>query len=134
MNTRLSAAAAAAVVGLFAGACASGGAAVETNADADGRTVLSVTNYNWSDVTVYAVQLGHRLRLGTVTSMTTRRFTVPVGGSLSEGGLSFLATPIGSTRTHQTDRIMVDPGDRIEWKLENSLALSSYMVRSGNAR
>jgi hypothetical protein len=135
MRTRLGTGAAVALAGLLAGACASGtGGAVETNGAGGDGTVVEVSNHNWSDVTVYAVQLGTRTRLGTVVSMTTRRFTLPAQTRLADGGLRLMASPIGSNRSHLTDLILVDHGDRIEWNLENSLALSSYMVRNGNGR
>jgi hypothetical protein len=134
MRTRLGAAAAVALAGLLAGACASGtGGAVATNGAGD-RTVVEVSNHNWADVNVYAVQLGTRMRLGTVVSMTTRRFTLPAQTRLAGGGVRLMASPIGSTRSHLTDLILVDAGGRIEWNLENSLALSSYMVWNGNGR
>jgi hypothetical protein len=135
MRTRLGTGAAVALAGLLAGACASGtGGAVETNGAGGDGTVVEVSNHNWADVNVYTVQLGTRTRLGTVVSMTTRRFTLPAQTRLAGGGLRLMASPIGSNRSHVTDLILVDHGDRIEWNLENSLALSSYMVRNGNGR
>jgi hypothetical protein len=135
MRTRLGTGASVAMVGLLAGACASGtGGAVETNGVGGDGTVVEVSNHNWADVNVYAVQLGTRTRLGTVVSMTTRRFTLPPQARRPDGGLRLMASPIGSTRSHLTDLILVGHGDRIEWNLENSLALSSYMVRNANGR
>jgi hypothetical protein len=132
MRTRLGSAAAVAVVGVLAGACAGGtGGAVETNGVGGEAAVVEVTNHNWADVTVYAVHLGTRTRLGTVVSMTTRTFRLPDRARLTDGALRLMASPIGSNRTHLTDLILVDAGDRIEWNLENSLVLSSYMVRNG---
>jgi hypothetical protein len=66
-----------------------------------------------------------------VVSMTTRTFRLPDRARLTDGALRLMASPIGSNRTHLTDLILVDAGDRIEWNLENSLVLSSYMVRNG---
>jgi hypothetical protein len=126
MRTRLGTAAAVAMAGLLAGACASGtGGVAETNGVGGEATVVEVSNHNWADVNVYAVQLGTRTRLGTVVSMTTRRFTLPAQARVGDGGVRLMASPIGSTRSHLTDPILVGQGDRIEWNLENSLALSS---------
>jgi len=36
---------------------------------------LEVTNHNWMDVTVYAVTSSQRVRMGTVTSGRTERFS-----------------------------------------------------------
>jgi hypothetical protein len=135
MGTRLGSAAAVAMVGVLAGGCASGtGGAVATNGAGGEVTVVEVSNHNWADMNVYAVHMGTRTRLGTVVSMTTRRFTLQSRARVSDGTLRLMASPIGSTRTHLTDPILVREGDRVEWNLENSLALSSYMVRNGTAR
>jgi hypothetical protein len=135
MRTRLGNAATVAMVGVLAGACASGtGGAAETNGVRGAVTVVEVSNHNWSDVNVYAVHLGTRMRLGTVVSMTTRKFTLPARALVADGTLRLMASPIGSTRTYVTDPILVGQGDRVEWNLENRLALSSYMVRNGTTR
>jgi hypothetical protein len=135
MRTRLGSAAAVALVGVLAGACASGsGGALDTNGVGSEALVVEVTNHNWADMNVYAVHLGTRTRLGTVVSMTTETFTLPDRARMADGALRLMASPIGSNRTHLTDLILVDEGDRIEWSLENSLALSSYLVRNGNGR
>lgn len=123
--------AAAVVFGLMTTGCASlSGDGVETGIPDEESTTVEVSNHNWLDVTIYAVERGTRTRLGTVTSMTTRTFELPAGLQRRATELRLVAAPIGSTETHRTDSILIDPGDRIEWNLENELALSSYWVRS----
>src|SRR4051812_21546531 len=69
---------------LTLGACAAGGTATgaarlpdgpspgrAAAAPADEPATVKVSNYNWMDVVVYAVQGGTRVRLGQVTTMST---------------------------------------------------------------
>lgn len=122
-----------AMVGLAAGGCAHGNTSMQ-DADwaemGDGdRTVVRVTNNNWSDMTIYVVRDGLRHRLGTVTSQTTERFAVPTHFMAASGRVHLLADPIGSRNTFLSSPIVITPGQTAEWQLENSLALSSIWIR-----
>lgn len=90
-------------------------------------TVL-VTNNNWSDMTVYASRNGAVMRLGTVTSMTTERFTLPSPLVVGSGNLQLVADPLGSTNTYRTQPLLVSPGQQVEFILQNNLALSTLSV------
>ncbi|NLG63935.1 MAG: hypothetical protein GX539_16975 [Candidatus Cloacimonetes bacterium] len=92
-----------------------------------GATV-EVTNNNWSDMVVYAQRNGVKVRLGTVTSMTTESFRLPVPLLSGSGELFFIADPIGSDRAYRSPVVMVGRGQRVEFMLENNLALSSLTV------
>jgi hypothetical protein len=119
---------AAGVIGLMTAGCAS--TAQEPGADGHSPppTTVEVSNHNWADVTIYAVRSGLRVRLGTVRSMHTSTFRLP-DAMLSVAGLvRLVAAPIGSTRTHSTDGIVVNQGERIQWRLENALSQSNYSV------
>jgi len=122
-------------VGLLVGGCASG---LEKPADRPGANgaaaTVEVTNHNWQDVVVYAVHPSQRVRLGFVVSMATAQLRIPATAVSGDGMLRLVADPIGSNRPFKTERIMVDPGARIELNVENSLALSTYAVRSGGVR
>jgi len=123
------------VVGLLVGGCAS---VMEERADrpgADGAAAtVEVTNHNWQDVVVYAIHPSQRVRLGLVVSMATVQLRIPATALGGDGMLRLVADPIGSNRPFTTERILVDPGARIELNVANSLALSSYAVRSGGVR
>lgn len=118
---------------LLAGGCAYGnttrsdvaldGAAVE-----DDQTQIRVTNNNWSDMTIYLVRSGSQQRLGTVTSQTTRTFTVPAH-LVSSNRVHLMADPIGSSRTVSSAPLLITGGQTAEWRLENSLGLSSMWIR-----
>jgi hypothetical protein len=95
----------------------------------DDRTVVRVTNNNWSDMTIYLLRSGARRRLGTVTSQSTHTFVVPTSMISLSSRVYLLADPIGSARTFTSAPLIINPGQTAEWKLENSLALSSVWIR-----
>jgi hypothetical protein len=111
------------------GACSSAGSGPSVGpTPAEESTTVEVRNYNWSDMVVYAVHGGMRHRLGMVTSMTTQELTLP-RWLVQPGREVRLATdPIGSTATFTTEPILVAPGQRIEFTVQNHLSISSYAV------
>lgn len=109
--------------------CAS--AAYDTPANAatgDGAATVVVQNNNWSDMTVYALRNGVRMRLGMVVSMGAERFTLPRMLMSGAGEFRLIADPIGSSEAFRTPPLMVAPGQRVELTLQNSLALSTSSV------
>ena len=76
------------------------------------RTVLEVDNRGFADMTVYVVNLGQRVRLGVAPGLRKTELTIPP--SVVRGGqLSFLADPIGSSRTSVSDQIYVTAGETV---------------------
>src|SRR5688500_15818689 len=67
----------------------------ESAARQHAQTKVQVTNHNWMDMTVYALRDGSRVRIGSVTSGTTERFSLPRGFDLRTGALRLEADPIG---------------------------------------
>ncbi len=117
-------------------ACAGAGAQYVAPHGANRKTEkieVAVTNNNWMDMDVYVLRGSARMRLGSVTSMTGAVFEVPRGLNVgSEGNLRLLADPVGSSQTYISDPILVQPGSRVVWSLENTLPLSSYRVLALN--
>jgi hypothetical protein len=123
---------AASAIAMMMAACASGGGpkqATDEAGFAGGRAEVIVQNSNWSDMNVFAVRGGSRVRLGTATSMGRERFRLPRYLVEGTGGLQLIADPIGSRDVFFSQPILISPGQRVEWKLENNLALSSFSVR-----
>ena len=87
-----------------------------------------VENDNWSDLTVYAVVGGSRMRLGVVGSSSTRRFTLRhrLGSGLDT--FRFTARMMGG-RSLETPSFTLPPGAEFQWTVGTSATTSHYMVR-----
>jgi hypothetical protein len=92
--------------------------------------VIRVSNNNPLDMTVYAVNQSMRVRLGTISSASTQRFTVSLRQVSPTGDLQLLADPVGSRRTMTSETIHVFPGQAVEWILQADLRQSSLTIRS----
>jgi hypothetical protein len=88
---------------------------------------LHVTNHNWSDVVIYALPSGSRVRLGSVVTGQEAEFVLPVNYA-PNGVVSLLVDPIGSRETFRTGNILVSPGQQVELTVENHLSTSSWSV------
>ena len=98
---------------------------------ASGRyTSVRVTNRHWLDVVVYVVRSGsgQRCRLGTVVAAGSSVFRVPADLLDPVGELALYAHPVGMA-TAFAERVLVHPGERVEWTLESAVANSSIFVR-----
>ncbi len=95
------------------------GDAVEADAVA-----IRVVNNNWSDMRVYVVVGGRRVRLGTVSGLATEvlklRRTI-VGPS---SAVQFEAVAIGHRTTSHAQEFVVFEGDALEYRIENAIGLS----------
>ena len=91
---------------------------------------ISVSNSNPLDMTVYAVNQSMRIRLGTVSTASTQRFTISLHQISPTGELQLLADPVGSRRTFTSEPIHVFPGQAVEWVLQADLRQSSLTIRS----
>lgn len=91
-------------------------------------TTVVVENNNWHDMRVFAVTGGIRHRLGTVTSMNTRRYRVPQHLTAHGRGLQILVDPIGGQESFLSHRVQVYDGGQINLSVQNHLAISSIAV------
>jgi hypothetical protein len=115
---------------LATGACASTGTrAPGTLGARDASTAtVRVTNNNWSNVTVYVVNNGMRVRLGDVTSMQSSTFRVPQALMRATGDLQLLVSPLASNEVYVTPGFTVLPGQEVEFNIENQLTISSLAI------
>lgn len=90
---------------------------------------ISVSNNNSLDMTVYAVNQSMRVRLGTVSTASTQKFTLPLHQISPTGDLQLFADPIGSRRTYRSESIHVFAGQAVEWTLQADLRQSSLTIR-----
>jgi hypothetical protein len=77
------------------------------------RTVLEVDNRSLSDMTIYVMNGGQRMRLGTATALRQTELTIPASMITGARQLSFVADPLGSNRKSLSEEIYVTPGDRV---------------------
>ena len=90
---------------------------------------VEVSNYNRLDVHAYVIANGQRYSLGVVTTNNARTFTLPSLVFSAGRDLVFLASPIGSARSHASEGILVQPGDTVLWTITDNLAQSMISVR-----
>jgi hypothetical protein len=92
-----------------ASACA--GSSPETAAEPTESAAVQVQNQGFSDMVVYAINGGQRIRLGLATGNSTNTFTIPRHLIRGAGGIRFLADPVGGNRTPVSEEMTVNPGD-----------------------
>jgi len=94
---------------------ASGGGAWEPGQSTqEPRATIRVENRSWNEVTVYAIRSTQRVRLGNVSGVSTRTFTIPQGMVGLGATLRFQADPLGSDRAPISQEIHVSPGDQVQ--------------------
>jgi hypothetical protein len=117
---------------LVAGSAGCGGGRHEPESaaapDRNAPTALSVTNNNWLDAIVFVYHDGEAARVGTVTATSSANFFLAPWILGPTRTIRLVAHPIGSPSSIGTELIHVQPGQFIEWRLENELALSSVAV------
>ena len=92
------------------------------------EVALSVTNHHWLDVVIYVIHDGQRTRVGTVTASSVQTFTLPPWMIGQGREIRLVGHPIGGVQVAQTETLTVQPGQYIEWTLENDLRRSSVGV------
>ncbi|MCZ6918314.1 MAG: hypothetical protein O7I93_16185 [Gemmatimonadetes bacterium] len=85
---------------------------------------LRVVNDNWQDMRVFAVIDDRRIRLGTVTSMTTQTLEIRAAVIRPHTRLDLELVPVGSRGAGHIESIDVGPGESLEFRIANSLGLS----------
>lgn len=115
---------------LVSGACASAGPRAHSSMRIvdESTATVRVTNNNWSNVTVYLVYSGMRTRLGDVTSMRTERFRIPREFTVAAGSVQLLVSPLASNESYMTPSFSVQPGQQVEFNVENLLSISSFAI------
>jgi hypothetical protein len=92
-------------------ACASRSETADT--EPAGPAMVEVENQGFTDMVVYAINGGQRIRLGLATGNSTKTFTVPRYLTTGAGPIRFLADPIGGDRSPVSEEMAVRPGDLV---------------------
>jgi hypothetical protein len=78
------------------------------------ETAVKVQNQNYLDMNVYVVRGGQRIRIGTVTGLSTQVFMLRPDMIGPASDVQFEIHPIGGRRNTRSETISVQPGDVIE--------------------
>ena len=113
---------------LAAGACFLHHGSPDTGEAYTAPATLHVENHNWSDVSIIVLHDGQRTRLGIVTATSSKSFVFPryLLGNLGE--IRLIADAIGSRDQTITDVVVLRPGTRVTWTLEDDLVRSNLTV------
>jgi hypothetical protein len=77
------------------------------------RTTVEVRNQNFLDMNIYVLSGSQRIRLGTVTGLSTRTLTIPSSLVFGSATVRFEMNPIGSTARPVSQEITVSQGGQI---------------------
>ena len=91
-------------------------------------TTLTIHNYNWLDAVIYVYHDGELTRVGSVTAASSANFMLAPWVLGPTRNIRLAVHPIGSPQSLNTELIHVQPGQLIEWRLENVLEHSSFGV------
>jgi len=83
----------------------------DTGAEPESLAQVRVQNQGFTDMVIYAVNGGQRVRLGMATGNSTKTFSIPRYLTSGAGPIRFLADPIGGDRTPVSEEMSVQPGD-----------------------
>lgn len=97
--------------GVITTACSSGGRGVRPGSEV--VTTLEVDNQNFTDMTIYLVNGGQRIRLGRATGKSKTAMRLPRNVLTFPRELQFSAEPLGGQPGSSTSRIWVNPGDTV---------------------
>lgn len=90
--------------------------------------VLQVSNNNWSDVVLYMVHDGRRMRFTVVTAAHSAEFAIPPRWINANGTVQFVAHRIGGTDEYISPAVSVRLGRTVTLSLESNLVRSSVGV------
>jgi len=92
------------------------------------EVILAVTNHQFLDVTVFVEHDGLRTRVGTITAASAEDFKIPWRVFGQNHTFRLFAEVVGNSSTLRTETLTIQPGQIIEWTLENDLQRSSVGI------
>ena len=84
-----------------------------------GKTTVVVDNQNLNEMTIYAYQGTHRMRLGRARATSTTELRIPSSMLSGVVQMRFYAEPMvtGGQRAYVSEVIPVQPGDQVEFMI-----------------
>ena len=98
------------------------------NAEDAEPVYVDVTNHNPSDMNIYLVHAGMRIRLGTVTTEMTGHFKLKAH-EFGDGSFQLLASPLGGSRGFLSEMVYPQSGQTVTWTLEVVLIQSTLTIQ-----
>ncbi len=77
------------------------------------QTTVEVENRNFLDMRIFVYRGPQRVRLGTVSGLSTSVLVIPSNVVFGATSLRFLADPVGGRTTPISHEITVTPGDQV---------------------
>lgn len=102
----------------------------EPSADGSDRPAVTVEvrNLAWENIHVYAIAGANWSSLGVLSSQDDGTYELSRNLLGSREEIRLAADPVGSRHAFISDPIMVEPGDRVRWTIQDNLSLSSVFV------
>jgi len=91
--------------------------------------VISVTNLNWSTVTVYVIASGRSIRLGSLSTNQTETYRLADAFLRSSRTLQFRVDPLGSGTAFHSEIVSASTSADIVFTIQNNLDLSTITLR-----
>jgi hypothetical protein len=108
-----------AVAGVLAGC---GRHRINDDLEADNASTLEIVNHHWSDVDIFVIRDGQRIRIGQVTASADQNFVLSKSMTSGGGTLQLQAHAIGASGAINSEIVNVRPGGmQLTWTLENNL-------------
>ncbi len=92
------------------------GTAVESS-ESERRTQVEIDNQNFSDMDIYLISQGARVRLGSATGLSKTTLLLPVTAQLNGWRVTLQADPIGGAAAIRTPALLVAPGQNVYWTI-----------------
>ena len=89
---------------------------------------LLVQNRHFASVRLFIVREGVRTRIGEVPGVAEHVFLLPARLFGHTGEFRLAASPFAETAKHETELLIVRPGQKITWTIEQRLETSSVGV------
>lgn len=92
------------------------------------EVAIQVVNHHWSDLVIHFQPQGRSERLGLARTSATSNFFLPFRRLEPTGQFRLRADEVGGDRAIVSELIVVQPGQTVEWAIENRLTRSSVVV------
>ena len=85
---------------------------------------VEIDNRNYSDMSIYLVNDGTRVLVGSAPGLSKTTLSLPAGSRRTNWRVRLLADPIGGSAAIGTPSLLVAPGQRVYWTIGSDPASS----------